>query len=174
MDKNDEEFNVKSKLYSKLKKSRDVSSQSLPTDLAKFYSHHEGCGLASSPEIPIRFCRLDEVKRCAWRDVHIFGSDECPGWESFDAYFIGLGSFFEEFFCVVSAPVCQPGSILMIGVDVPGPGGTGPTLEPSLVLASSFTEWLNRLKKDAWLELHNGPGDETFYRMLNPEIMWSQ
>lgn len=164
---------MKSRFFSKLKKPRDVSSYSLPAELADFYSHYEGCGLYSSPEIPVRFCRLDEVKRFVWRDVHIFGSDECPGWELFDAYYIGLGSFFEEFFYVVSAPVCQPGSILMIGVDVPGPGGVGPaTLEPSLVLATSFTEWLKRLKADAWLELNNRPGDESYYRRLNPEIQW--
>ena len=86
---------------------------------------------------------------------------------------------------VQSAPVCKPGSILTIGVDVAGPGGkiTG-ALEGSLVLATSFDTWIERLRKADWVEFGLAPGDRfklsveaqqsliEHFKTLNPRSFW--
>jgi hypothetical protein len=166
---------------------RMVEQFGLPSDLARFYAANEGVGLESSPDRSVRLCRLDEVARIAWRHVHIFGADELPGWERFAAFRVGISPFFDEIVYVLNAPVCQAGSILTISVDVAGPGGYGSaTLEPSLVLASSFTEWLKRLEACGWTEYGLGPGDlaklpaaeerqqRRYYQTLNPGLPGDQ
>lgn len=173
------------KPFVRLAPPRMVEQIGLPSDLARFYAENEGVGLESSPDRFVRLCRLDEVTRMAWRDVHVFGEDELPGWERFAAYRIGISPFFDEIMYVLNAPVCPAGSILAIGVDVSGPGGSGSaTLEPSLVLASSFEEWLKRLEACGWIEFGLGPGDlaklppaeerqhRRYYQALNPGIAW--
>lgn len=52
------------------------------------------------------------------------------------------------------------GSILALGVDIAGPGGSGPAaLECSLVLASNFEQWLKRLESCDWTEYGLVPGE---------------
>lgn len=164
---------------------RIVEHLGLPTELAQFYSENEGVGRESSPDRFVRLCRLKEVERIGWRDLHIFGADDFPGWEQFAAYRIGMSPFFDEIVYVLNAPVCPAGFIFTIGVDVAGPGGSGSAiLEPSLVLASSFAEWLERLEACGWIEYGLAPGDLTtlpeaeerkhrrYYQALNPGITW--
>jgi len=173
------------KPFVRLMTPRMVKQFGLPSDLARFYSENEGVGRESSPSRFVRLCRLDEVARIAWRDIHIFGTDEFLGWGQFAAYRIGISAFGDEIVYVLNAPVCPAGSILTIGVDVAGPGGIGSaTLEPSLVLASSFAEWLKRLETCGWSEYGLGPGDlaklpaaeelqqRRYYQSLNPGITW--
>lgn len=174
-----------SKPFERLSVPRNVEHYGLPSDLAAFYAENEGVGLESNPERVVRLCRLDEVARIEWRDLHIFGADECVGWKSFSAYRIGVSSFFDEIVYVLAAPVCPTGSILTIGVDVAGPGGSGPAnLEPSLVLASSFAAWLTHMEACGRNEYGLVPGGlaelpeaeqrqhRHYYWMLNPEISW--
>jgi hypothetical protein len=164
---------------------RTVEQLRLPPDLARFYAESEGVGLGSSQERVVRLCRLDEIARIGWRDLHIFGARKCPGWEGFAAYRIGVSPFFDEILYVLDAPSCPTGSILTIGVDVAGPGGSGSaSLEPSLVLASSFTEWLRHLAHSGWVEYGLVPGGlaelaeadqeehRRYYHALNPGISW--
>lgn len=164
---------------------RSVEGLGLPKDLAQFYAENEGVGLESSPDRLVRLCRLDEVARIGWSDLHIFGADTCPGWEQFAAYRIGVSSFFDEILYVLDAPSCPAGSILTIGVDVTGPGGSGSeALEPSLVLAPGFAEWLRHLEECAWVEYGLVPGGldrlpeaeqryhRRYYQALNPGIDW--
>jgi hypothetical protein len=134
----------------------------------------------------VRICLLNEVVRIGWRDLHILGTDECPGWEQFVAYRIGISSFFDEIVYVIEAPVCPLGTILTIGVDIAGPGGNGSAaLEPSLVLAKSYPEWLRHLEENSWIEYGLAPGGIMelpisrqrsllkYYQSLNPGIRWS-
>ncbi|MFL5338668.1 MAG: hypothetical protein ACJ8F7_00755 [Gemmataceae bacterium] len=173
------------KPFIRLPAPRVVEQLGLPTDLAQFYSENEGVGRESDADRIVRLCRLNEVARIGWRDVHNVGPDDLPGWEQFAAYRIGIGLYFDEVVYVLNAPVCPAGSILTIGVDVAGPGGSGSdTLEPSLVLASSFAEWLKRLEACGWIEYGLGPGDlaklpaaeeqqhRRYYQALNPGISW--
>ena len=96
-----------------------------------------------------------------------------------------MSSFFDEIVYVLDAPSCPAGSILTIGGDVAGPGGSGPeAFEPSLVLASSFGEWLSHMEECGWTEyglvpadLHELPEIEKrkyhhYYQALNPGITW--
>lgn len=173
------------KPFVRLKAPRRVEQPGLPSDLARFYAENEGVGLESSTDRFVRLCRLEEVARIAWQDVNIFGAEELPGWERFEAYRIGISPFFDEIVYVINAPVCSAGSILTIGVDVAGPGGSGSaTFEPSLVLATSFAAWLKRLEACGWSEYGLGPGDlanlppaeelqhRRYYQTLNPGICW--
>ncbi|MFL5339920.1 MAG: hypothetical protein ACJ8F7_07205 [Gemmataceae bacterium] len=173
------------KPFVRLTAPRIVEQLGLPTDLAQFYSENEGVGGESSADRIVRLCRLNEVARIVWREVHIFGVDDFPGWEQFAAYRVGISLFLDEIVYVLNAPVCPAGSILTIGIDVAGPGGSGSaTLEPSLVLASSFAEWLKRLEACGWIEYGLGPGDlaklpaaeerqhRRYYQALNPAITW--
>jgi hypothetical protein len=176
---------VDPKPFVRLTSPRVVERPGLPKDLVVFYAENEGVGLKSNPDRVVRLCRLDEVSRIGWRDLHILGTDEYPGWERFAAYRIGVGPYFDEIVYVLDAPACPTGSILAIGVDVAGPGGSGPArLEPSLVLASSFAEWLSHLEECDWIEYGLVPGELTglpeikqrqhraYYQALNPGISW--
>ena len=166
-----------------LAESRPV--EGLPPDLAAFYAENEGVGLESSPDRLVRLCRLDEVLRIGWRDLHIFGNDPWPSWERFAAYRIGISSFFDEIVYVLDAPACPAGSILTIGVDISGPGGSGEAaLKPSLILSSGLTEWLRHLERHGWMEYGLVPGSlvdlteieqrslRHYYQSLNPGIDW--
>jgi hypothetical protein len=173
--------------YTSLVSPRDVTHLDLPTDLARFYDEHEGVGLGCSPQQPVRLCRLQEVARIGWKDLHGIGIIDIPAWAQFAAYRIGISSFFDEIVYVLNAPTCPNGSILTVGSDVAGPGGSGPTnalLEPSLVLASNFDEWMKRLENMNWVEHGLTPGGLTelpkseqrkhrrYYKTLNPNINW--
>src|SRR5581483_10597425 len=104
---------------------RAVDQHNLPTDLAGFYSEHEGVGLESSSDYIVKLCRLDQVSNVGWEDL--FPSTDVPdGWEKFTALLVGRGMFFEEIVYVLDAPSCPPGSILAIGGSLVGVGGTGP------------------------------------------------
>jgi len=133
---------------------RTVHQPELPPDLAEFYARHEGVGLESRWDRTVRLCRLDEVVRIGWKNLHTAFADEIPkAWEGFAAFRIGMGTFFEEIVYVLNAISCPSGSILEIGGLSPGPGGKGPTsLESSLVLAASFREWLIHLEHWGWVE----------------------
>lgn len=159
--------------------------EGLPPDLAAFYAENEGVGLESSPERMVRLCRLNEVTRIGWRDLHLFGDDDFPEWDQFAAYRIGVSAFFDEIMYVLDAPSCPAGSILTIGMNIAGPGGSGEAaLEPSLVLASSFTEWLRHGEACGWVEYGLIPGELTelpddeqrshrrYYQALNPGMSW--
>src|SRR5262249_49077534 len=94
-------------------------------DLADFYARHDGVGLESSDDLPVGLGKLAEVTRVGWNDLFP-GGDIPEGWEGFDAFLIGIGMFFDQNLYVLDAPSCPPGSILAIGRDLAGPGGTGP------------------------------------------------
>lgn len=168
-----------------LPRDRALNRPDLPAELRAFYERNEGVGLESSPDRTVRICRADEVKLFGWQDVHIFGGDDWPGWETFSALLIGAGPFFDEIFYVLRAPSCPPGSILVFGTSIAGPGGTGPhAAEPSLVLAANFWDWLRRLERFGWMEFGIVPGEltnlpaaeqqevRTCFASLNPGISW--
>jgi hypothetical protein len=67
------------KPFEKLTTRRLINRSDLPLDLAEFYAENEGMGLESSPDRIVRLCRLDEVSRVGWRDIHLDGKDDCPG-----------------------------------------------------------------------------------------------
>jgi preprotein translocase subunit Sec61beta len=170
----------------KLRQPRFVIRPDLPADLVKFYEQHEGVGLESSPDRVVRICLLDEASRISWQDLHVIGMDTVPGWsEGFAAVRIGISQFFDEILYVLKAPVCAEGSILTIGVGVAGPEGSGADiLEAALVLANSFTDWLQHLKQVDWVEYGLVPGAikelpeatqkeiRRYYLSLNPGITW--
>ena len=173
------------KPFVKLKVPRFLIRPDLPSDLVKFYEQNEGVGLERSPNRVVRICRLQEVTRIGWRNLRILGEEECPGWEGFAGLRIGISSFFDEIVYVLDAPCCSLGAILTLGVDVAGPGGCGPApLEPSLVLAATFQEWIENLKRSGWIEYGLVPGGISdlpepmqrelrgYYQTLNPQIKW--
>ena len=173
------------KPFVRLKQPRFLIRPDLPADLVKFYEQNEGVGLESSPNRVVRICRLKEVTRIGWRNLHILGREECPGWERFAGLRIGISSFFDEIVYVLDAPCCSLGAILSLGVDVAGPGGCGPApLESSLVLAVTFPEWLRHLERMGWVEYGLVPGGilelpeptqhelRRYYLSLNPGIAW--
>ena len=176
------------KPFIRLTAQRVVDRPELPPDLARFYAKNEGVGLESSPKRVVRLCRLNEVALIGWPNLHILGADDEDdeqGWEEFTAFRIGVSSFFDEIVYVLDAPSCPRGAILTLGVDVAGPGGAGPAaLEPSLVLAASFPEWLRHLERMGWVEYGLVPGcigelpaqEQTklrrYYRALNPQMAW--
>jgi hypothetical protein len=173
------------KPFVKLKVPRFLIRPDLPPDLVKFYEQNEGVGLESSPLRVVRICRLDEVTRIGWRDLRVLGEEECPGWEGFAGLRIGISSFFDEIVYVLHSPCCSLGAILTLGVDVSGPGGSGSApLEPSLVLAATFQEWLRNLERMNWVEYGLVPGSiadlpesqhsdvRRYYHKLNPGSKW--
>ena len=177
-----------SRPFFRLPSSRVVNRPELPSDLAAFYSDYEGVSLGSDPrDRNVRLCTLDEATLIGWKDVHILGQEEVPGWRDFAAIRIGISSYFDEILYVLGAPICPHGAILAIGIEVGGPGGNGPhQLAASLVLASSFKEWIQHMKSLDWVEYGLGmvPGFEThlsesqeravlrYYKQLNPNIEW--
>jgi hypothetical protein len=176
---------VDPKPFERLVVPRALSRADLPADLAKFYAENEGVGLESSPDRIVRLCRVDEVVRVAWRDLHVLGQDEGPGWESFAAFRIGLSSFFDEIVYVLDSPCCSRGAVLALGTDISGPAGEGPCLlEPSLLLAASFQEWIQHMEQTDWMEYgfvpggiddlaaHEQEGLRRYYQRLNPGISW--
>jgi hypothetical protein len=117
--------------------------------------------------------------------VHLFQNDKSPGWVEFEGIIIGCGQFFDSLYLVQRAPSCPKGSILAIGTDIAGPSGIGPyELEPSLVIAPSFEEWLRNLERNGWYEYGLGPGAiwdlsveeqsrlRGYYKSFNPRIEW--
>jgi hypothetical protein len=172
--------------YRRLPSPRNVVERHLPDDLRKFFALNEGVGLESDPERTVRLCKLSEVKAIKWADLHILGKDEPDqGWNEFAGYRVGVSSFFDEIVYVIKAPACAPGTVLTLGPDVSGPGGTGPAaIEPSLVLASNFAEWMRNMERNGWREFGLTPGDIRglpvsqkdqilrYYKGLNPGIKW--
>jgi hypothetical protein len=131
---------------------RVVDRPDLPPELAAFYTWHEGVGRDCDPDRSVRLHRLDEVTRVGWSGLGLVGGTP-SGWEGFAALWIGFGIYFQEVVYVLASPSCPPGSILVIGTDVCGPGGVGPdALESSLVLAASFPAWLTHLERWGWAE----------------------
>lgn len=176
---------MESRPFSLLATSRDLGRNDLPPELARFYEKNEGIGLQSPADRIVRLCRLSEVKTCAWRDVPIFGSEDEAGWNDFEAFHVGVSLYHDGIYWVRQAPCCPKGSILTIGPDLAGPGGDGPdTIEPSLVLASSFDGWLTHLARYAWFEYGLAPGNladlpasdqsemRAYFKVLNPGISW--
>ena len=139
--------------------SRRVPDTNLPGDLQEFYSCNEGCGKQVEPR-SIRLCKHEDLRIVSWNDLHVLGGDPIPdGWQNFRAILIGVGAFFEEYLYVLESGVFKKGSILAMGISVIGPGGTGRyIIEPSLLLAKSFSEWLSSLERCNWIEvgLHSG------------------
>lgn len=173
------------KPFDRLPTAGRLVADNLPADLVSFYSQYEGVGLESSPDRLVRLCRLNEVERIAWSDLHNFGDEPFAGWESFAGLRIGNSSFFDDIIYVSSSPCCPAGSILAFGLDVSGPGGSGPfPFECSLVLAATFSDWLCRLEKQKWIEYGLVPAEIprlwpwrrrdqlAYYRSLNPSCEW--
>lgn len=157
----------------------------LPRDLTEFYSRNEGIGLESNPDRIVRLCMHEEVVRMTWPDIPIFGAEDCPGWEDFEGFLIGVSAYHDYIYLVQQAPCCSAGAILTLGPGVAGPGGQGPyKLEPSLVLAANFHEWLAHLERYDWFEYGLAPGEIwdklvadqaalcAYYKALNPDITW--
>jgi len=164
--------------FVQLAAARAVDRNKLPADLAEFYAAHEGVGLESSSDRPVRLCRLEEVAQVGWNDLWpACGAPE--GWERFAAFRVGMGMFGDTIVYVLNAPSCPTGSILALGRDLAGPGGVGPfSLESSLVLATSFPAWLAHLGRWGWVE-HAVAGWEAppdpqevvqYYLALNPSM----
>ena len=175
------------KPFARLPVPRRVAQAGFPTELAEFYSQNEGVGLESTPDRLIRLCKLSEVTPMAWSDLHIIGDDPFEGWDRFSGLRLGISSFFDDIVYVINCPRCPAGAIMTLGMDIMGPAGNGPfPFECSLVLASSFSEWLQRLAAMQWLDYGLGPGellqlpqpqqDEyyAYYKGLNPGIDWYQ
>ena len=168
-----------------LKVSRAVTIAWLPEVLRNFYRTHEGL---TNVDQGIRMCRLNEVAEIRWKDLHIFGTyPPNGGWASFRGIRLGASAYFDEIFYVLEAPVARSGSIIAFGVEVNGPGGTGDeAFEPSIVLAASFEDWIDRLRKDNWEDYGLFPGG--IHRLqqerqmqlnkqllsLNPKISWAK
>jgi len=176
---------VEQKPFNQLPVARSLERFDLPVDLAAFYERHEGVGLESTPERLLRLCQLDEITHVGWRDLHVLGEEDVPGWEEFAAIRIGMSAFFDEVLYVTDCPCCESGAILCIGIDVSGPGGVGDArFECSLVLATSLSDWLERLERFNWVEYGLMPGqladlsqdDEwelrSHFLRLNPAISW--
>jgi hypothetical protein len=141
------------KPFVRLTQPRAVNRPELPPDLAEFYAGHEGVGLESSADRPVRLCRLEEVALTRWKDIFATPDDIPEGWEEFAALRVGVGMFGDEILYVLNAPSCPLGSVLAIGHDLAGPGGDGPfRLESSLVLAEDFSGWLSHLERWGWVE----------------------
>jgi hypothetical protein len=169
-----------------LKKSRIINTDWMPPDLREFYATRDGVGLESTPDRLVRLCKLSEVARIGWADLHIFGGDEPPrGWQDFSAIRLGVSSFFDEIVWVLSAPSAPAGSIMTIGPDIAGPGGAGEhALDYTLVLSEDFGHWISRLSRDEWIEYGLLPGSigdspaerqqqlQSHFKGLNPSITW--
>ncbi len=159
---------------------RAINRPELPSDLREFYLHHEGVGLES--DLAVRLARLDEVRRVSWTDVANGVIGPVPvGWEQFVALLIGRDGYFDDVVYILNAPSCPPGSIMLIGNMASGPGGDGTgDVEPTLVLARTYPEWLTHLQRWAWEEPSiEGIGDLPererqelcrYYLALNPRM----
>lgn len=172
--------------FTLLKKSRRIDTDWVPPDLRDFYAAREGVGLESTADRLVRLCKLSEVVRIGWADLHIFGGDKPPrGWKDFSAIRLGVSCFFDEIVWVLSAPSAPAGSIMTFGPDVAGPGGTGKdAIEGSLLLSDDFDHWITRLARDGWTEYGLVPGSikeepaerqnevRAHFRRLNPSITW--
>jgi hypothetical protein len=163
---------------------RVVNQPGWPADLSDFFASFEGCGLEREPTVGIRLCRLDEVLAVAYKDISVL-SDAAPNWGTFTSYRIGISPFFDDIVYVTSSPVCAPGSIMLLGPDVAGPGGEGLARhEATLVLARSLAQWIEQLKRWNGVEYGVCPGEvrklpelqrnelQRYYRELNPHIEW--
>jgi hypothetical protein len=130
---------------------RSIGRTELPKEVAEFYMRHEGIGIESDPDRVIRLCRLDELARVSWEDLHLFGGSPPPheGWASFDGFRLGYSDTLDELLYVLKAPGIPAGSVLAMGVNaMVGPAGSdvdGPN--GSIVLAGSFDEWIGRLER---------------------------
>jgi hypothetical protein len=143
-----------------LKSPRTISRTDLPEELHTFYQTHEGSGLESSPDVPLRICKLDEAEKIGISDIDLLGGEILEGWEDFSAVQIGMSPFFDEIFVVDEAPSCPRGSVMVFGGDIIGPGGEGEhAFECSLVLAHSFSEWIKRIEEFDWNEPGLYPGE---------------
>ena len=164
---------------------RDLSDLDLPGSLVEFFRKFEGVGEETDPErFHIRLCKLDESVEIGWEDLHVIGGDPPEGsWSDFRGFRIGISDSFDEIVYVLNCPCCKPGAILAVGIDIFGPGGTGPeVIEPTLVLAATFSEWLSELENSDWVEhclitgsIHELPQsqrDHTLRRLseLNPNV----
>src|SRR5688500_13228855 len=89
-----------------LRKPRTVARAGLPPDLATFCRSHEGIGIEHPPDRFVRMCKLDEVRRVGWKDLHIVGDDVPPddGWANFAGYRVGYSDMLDEIVWAVSAP----------------------------------------------------------------------
>jgi hypothetical protein len=159
----------------------------LPGDLVRFFAEIERVGLETTVDHNVRLCRLGEVQPVRCCDIEVLRDDEANGgpWIGFSGFQIGKSSYFDEIVYAVTAPVCQKGAIMVFGMDIAGPGGSGSAvIEPSLVLANSLDGWLAHLKRWNWTEFGITPGgindladtDQTdlrkHYLALNPQISW--
>lgn len=164
---------------------RQVDRADLPYDLIRFYTYHEGVGLGSNSDYPVRLCQLYEVRHVACQDVLALNDGSPEGWEWFSGIRIGTDSWLNHIVYVLDAPCCQPGAIMLFGPAVAGPGGNGPhQLKSSLVLAVSLMDWLANMQRFGWKEYGSIPGAITdlvadqkewllrHYRALNPKIRW--
>ena len=172
-----------------LEKPRVVRRPDLPADLMEFYSKHEVDPKASL--VYLNFTPLDKVKLLGLKEIGI-DVDLLPDalraeWAKFSGLLVAYDSFGDEIVYVTKAPSCAPGSIMVLGGDVSGPGGTGPlACDLTLVLAASFTKWLAHLKRWDWIDYGVIPGgikdlpaadrDELhkYYLGLNPQITWAK
>jgi hypothetical protein len=136
--------------YFRLKSPREVDGPKLPADLVRFYAYHEGVGIESEPDRAIRLCRLSEVAKIGWKDLHILGEDEPTheGWSAFDGFRVGYSDTLDEIVYVISAPGIRSGSVMALGesamVGPPGDDADGPY--GAIVLADSFGAWVQRLE----------------------------
>jgi len=173
--------------FQQLPSHREVTQEGFPEELSEFYQNYEGIGLESSPDNPIRICRLEEAIRISCSELDLLGGEVLEGWESFSAIRLGMSPFFDEIVSVIEAPCCDAGSIMVFGGDIYGPGGKGEyAFECSLVLASSLSEWLDRIAKYDWNDPGLYPGEfeaggrledqrselVQYYKKLNPQIEW--
>jgi hypothetical protein len=174
--------------FTLLKRSRRIDADWMPQDLRDFYASREGVGRQSTADRIVRQFKLSEVTRITWVDLrvlHLFGNEPPRGWNEFSAILLGKSSFGDEIVWVLSAPSAPAGSIMTIGPDIAGPGGTGEdALEYSLVLSEDFDHWITRLARDGWTEYGLVPGsiDEqpaerqkelrAHFKRLNPSITW--
>jgi hypothetical protein len=62
-----------------LKSPRTISRTDLPEELHTFYQTHEGSGLESSPDVPLRICKLDEAEKIGISDIDLLGGEILEG-----------------------------------------------------------------------------------------------
>jgi len=169
---------MEQKPFVALSRSRTVID--LPSDLASFYSQHDGIGLESSPDVSIRLCKLREIRRVDSQDILVLKDRDSTAWRAFSGLSIGIDSWFDDVVYVLSAPCCDAGTIVLFGPDVAG----SPHLENALILASSFDQWLVNLQHNGWVEYGACPGGlvdkkaaerdaiRHYYNQLNPRLEW--
>ena len=174
------------RLFVRLATPRPVHRPELPRDLAQFYAENEPVEFEVADNYSIYLNSLQEVKEVSWDGLEMHW-DRPEGWEKFAAFLIGGGCYGERIVSVIDAPCCQPGAILALGGELNwGPGGTGPfASECTLVLGSSFSEWLHHLEEEEWWEYTIGYGIpdlsldhqrrlRAYYLTLNPHIEWPE